>query len=278
METLNPVNSHYFDHPLARLHYYVFGNGPEKMLCFHGYGMHGRQFSVLEPELGDRYTFYGFDLFFHKGTMLRDQSLAAVRQGLSKKMLHDLIADFCAHEQIGRFSMIAYSMGTYYASALAEEMPERIDRYIALAPSFIRPGHLVSFLSSNRLGNSLFRRLMLSENGLFRLLNIIRKLGIIDAKSYHILHQEIATQELRFNFYANASYLRRLKTDLPRFIRSLNEHGVASYFIFGKRDRSYPPAIYKPLEGRIRRSRKIVAEADHDLVNRDLPKILNALE
>ena len=61
------------------------------MLCaFHGYGMHGKQFKLLEGSLGEHYTFYGFDLFFHKETQLKDQSLAAIQKGISKKALVDL--------------------------------------------------------------------------------------------------------------------------------------------------------------------------------------------
>ena len=73
------------------------------MLCFHGYGMHGKQFISLEPALGDKYTFYGFDLFFHKATKLQDQSLPAIKNPLTKKAFADLIVEFCASVGINRF-------------------------------------------------------------------------------------------------------------------------------------------------------------------------------
>ena len=63
------MTQHYFENDLVNLHYYKFGSGPKAMLCFHGYGMHGKQFKLLESSLGHAYTFYGFDLFFHKETM-----------------------------------------------------------------------------------------------------------------------------------------------------------------------------------------------------------------
>ena len=62
------MTEHYFENSLVNLHYYKFGNGEKKMLCFHGYGMHGKQFKIFEQPLGSKYTFYGFDLFFHKQT------------------------------------------------------------------------------------------------------------------------------------------------------------------------------------------------------------------
>src|SRR5476651_279322 len=99
------MTDHYFENDLVNLHYYQFGNGPNAMLCFHGYGMHGKQFKILETELGSKYTFYGFDLFFHKETKLKDQSLSNVKKGISKKELAALISAFCKYEGIGRFSV-----------------------------------------------------------------------------------------------------------------------------------------------------------------------------
>src|ERR1700753_3425540 len=102
------MTQHYFENELVNLHYYKFGNGPKAMLCFHGYGMHGKQFKLLEVPLGDKYTFYGFDLFFHKETKLQDQSLQTIQKGISKKQLVAFIEQFCKFENIDRFSVIGY--------------------------------------------------------------------------------------------------------------------------------------------------------------------------
>src|ERR1700748_1489341 len=109
------MTDHYFENELVNLHYYKYGSGPKVMLCFHGYGMHGKQFKLLEGSLGSTYTFYGFDLFFHKETKLKDQGLEKIKQGITKKALADLIREFCEALGINRFSVIGYSMGTHYA-------------------------------------------------------------------------------------------------------------------------------------------------------------------
>src|SRR6185312_1997831 len=155
------MTEHYFDHELVSLHYYKYGNGPKAMLCFHGYGMHGKQFKRLESTLGSKYTFYGFDLFFHKETRLKDQSLAAVKKGITKKDLAALFADFCRHEGIGRFSGIGYSMGTHYATVLVEELAPVIDEYIIAAPSSLNPGRLITYFSKTKPGNKILEKLAL---------------------------------------------------------------------------------------------------------------------
>jgi hypothetical protein len=47
------LTDHYFENDLVKLHYYRFGRGDKIMLCFHGFGMHGKQFKLLDGELGD---------------------------------------------------------------------------------------------------------------------------------------------------------------------------------------------------------------------------------
>ncbi len=160
------MTGHYFENDLVNLHYYKFGNGPQNMLCFHGYGMHGKQFKILESTLGSKYTFWGFDLFFHKETKLKDQSLEAVKKGIGKKALAALFADFCEHEGIERFSVIGYSMGTHYAAIIVEELADKIDGFIVAAPSCLNPGILIPFFSKNKSGNKILEKLALNEKAL----------------------------------------------------------------------------------------------------------------
>lgn len=271
------MTEHYYDHSLVRLHYYKFGRGPKKMLCFHGYGMHGRQFSLLETFLGDHYTFYGFDLFFHKETRLKDQSLKQVKTGLSKKDLASLFLDFCTSEDIIDFSLIGYSMGSYYTTALTEEIPERIREFIVIAPSCLKPGVPLRFLSRNKIGNKLLEKLALSNNGMLRLLNMLKTLRVVDAKGHEILYREIATSELRFAFYANTTYLRNLITNKEAFIRSLNTYPIRPVFIFGKRDKMYPPGIGGNVIKKIKRAEVMVLDENHELVNKNLADNLTKL-
>ncbi len=274
---MTAMTEHYFEHPLARVHYYRFGKGTQAMLCFHGYGMHGKQFGLLAPTLGEEYTFYGFDLFFHKDTRLRDESLGHLRQGITKEQLAGFVEDFCREQGISRFSVISYSMGTHYAAAIVERIPERIDRCIMLAPSCLRPGKLITFFSTTRPGNLLLKKLTLSDTALLRLLKLIRRLGVIDDKAYQILFNEIATPQLRFSFYACATYLKHLATDEKRFVEALNRFKIKSLFIFGRRDFTFPPRIGDRLIPRLNDAQKLVLDENHDLVNRHLALTLSKM-
>lgn len=271
------MTDHYFENELVVMHYYKFGNGPKDMLCFHGYGMHGKQFKVLEESLGEKYTFYGFDLFFHKETKLVDQSVSAVKKGITKKELGNLFLDFCGKNNIEKFAVMAYSMGSHYASTLVEEIPEKITELFIAAPSSFKPGKVLSFLSTNKIGNKLLERLALSDYGMTCFLSLLRKCRVVDQKSHDILLKEIATADLRFSFYACTSYLRFLTLDAKKFVDHLNQYRIKSIFVFGERDRSYPAKIGESLILQIAFGRQIIVNEDHNLVNRNLGRTLSEL-
>jgi len=271
------MTSHYFENSLVKLHYYKFGSGPEAMLCFHGYGMHGKQFRILEAQLGEKYTFYGFDLFFHKETRLVDQSLNHIKRGISKIELARLFTEFCDHENIERFSVIGYSMGTHYASVMVEELAHRINEYIVAAPTAFNPGVLVRFFSTNKFGNKMLEMLAFSDKAILHFLNFYRKLRLIDSKNHEILLKEIGTRALRFNFYASLTYLRFLDIDPRRLEHGIQQHQVKSIVVFGKHDKMYPEKIGNFLIPKLKSAKVIVLDENHELINKNFADTLSAI-
>ncbi len=271
------MTGHYFENDLVNLHYYKFGEGPKNMLCFHGYGMHGKQFKILESSLGSKYTFYGFDLFFHKETHLKDQGLPAVKKGISKKELAALFTDFCKKGGIERFSVIGYSMGTHYATIIVEELAFMVDEYIVAAPSCLNPGKLIPFFSKNKTGNKILEKLVLNKTVLTGMLKLFRRLRFINSGDYKILHNEIGTAGHRFNFYACFTYLRFLETDEPRLLEVINEQNIKSIFIFGKRDKSFPPGIGGAFIAKLKQSEVAILDESHEMIKRSFAASLTDL-
>jgi pimeloyl-ACP methyl ester carboxylesterase len=271
------MTSHFFENDLVKLHYYRFGNGAKTMLCFHGFGMHGKQFCCLSDSLGDKYTFIGLDLFFHKQTELKDSSLANVKSGITKVQLAQLIEELCTHLQIEQFSVMGYSMGTHYATAITEQLGHRIDEYIVAAPSSINPGRVVKFFSRNALGNTILQKLMLNDRAVFRLINALYFLRVLDEPSRNILRNEVATPKLRFAFYACFSYLRYLETHQANLINSLQKNEIKSIFIFGKRDKTYPLAIANQFFSQFRPSAVEVLDENHELITTSFVNKLSQL-
>ncbi|GAB3936171.1 alpha/beta fold hydrolase [Mucilaginibacter myungsuensis] len=271
------MEGQYFENDFVKLHYYKFGKGPKHMLCFHGFGMHGKQFISLEPSLGSKYTFWGFDLFFHKGTQLKDVSLATVKAGLQKQQLVNLIAAFCREHGIDRFSVLGYSMGTHFATTVLEGLPERIDEYIAAAPSSIEPGTLIRFFGKHKMGNKILEKIMLSRRTTLNIIRLCRSLRFIDDAGRDILMKEIGTPELRFALYASFTYFRLLETHEAHFIHVVKAHNIRTIFIFGKRDKMYLPKIGDVFLPKLPNAEVVILDADHEMIKADFAESLARL-
>ncbi len=263
------MTDHYFENDFIKLHYYKFGTGPQHMLCFHGFGMHGKQFRVLEEKLGHKYTFWGFDLPFHKQTLLKDQSLPSIKKGYTKKQLANVISEFCAHENIQTFSVIGYSMGCHFATIVVEEMPETINEYIVAAPSSLNPGTLVRFFGKNKIGNKILEKLILNEKVTLNLLSFFKKLRLIDEEVRDILFNEVKTPKLRFSLYATFTSLRHFETDEEKLINALESYNIKSIFIFGKRDKNYLLSIGNAFFKKYKPTEIIVLDENHNMVNQN---------
>ena len=259
----------YFENNFAKIHYYKFGKGQQHMLCFHGFGMHGRQFKCMEQLLGDRYTFWGFDLFFHEKTELKNTSHEDIKKGIEKQQLALLIKDFCNQNQIHQFSIIGYSMGSHYATAITEEMPDRIKEYILAAPSSINPGALARYFVKHQIGNKVFEKIMLSKKSVTNVIRLCKWLKFIDQTGHDILYKEVGTPELRYALYASFTYLRKLETNEQNLINAINTHHIRTIFIFGKYDKMFLPGIGKSFFKKLEYPEVIILEADHNMINQN---------
>lgn len=266
------MTKYFFAHSLAKVCYYKFGSGANVLLCFHGLGMHGKQFHCLAQELGDEFTFYGFDLFFHKETALMDNSLENIKYGLSPKVFATFIEDFCMENRIEKFSVMGYSMGTFYGAVLLEHLPQYVERAFFIAPSFLKVKPMLKFLSANKFGNLLFEKLALSENGLYNLVRFVKTIRVLDGKSAEILWKEIATPQLRFNLYANITYLKHLKINISSLSKKSNALNIPLYFIFGKEDKAVSPNLSAKVIKNFATARVFIASQGHDLVNKNLTR------
>lgn len=268
------MTSHYFENSFVKLHYYKFGQGPENMLCFHGFGMHGKQFRIAEEQLGGKYTFWGFDLFFHKETKLKDQSLSKVKKGLQRSELVEMILGFCKQENIKRFSVLGYSMGTHYATAVVEELPAMVNEYIVAAPASVEPGKMVRFFSKTAIGNKLLEKLMMSETALTNIINLLKRFKVIDASAHDILNREVGTPDLRLAFYSCFIYMRHLETNEQKLISAIEEHNIKNYFVFGTRDRAYAPSGGKKFFSKFSPTEIILLNEGHEMINHDFAERL----
>ncbi len=264
------MNSKYHHHPLVDLHYYVFGKGPKVILCFHGYGMHGRQFACFEEDFGEEYTLYSFDLFFHEGTKLKNESLSYLEKGMSKCELVDIIKDFCQNLHIQEFSILAYSIGTACAGVLIESQLFKINKVVFIAPAFLRIPKFITYLGQPGWKNRRFRQFVYSEFAVNFSLKLANTFGYLNKESYPIIKKELGNFSLRHMFYATVTYLRNLLPDIPQLIFQINSQSIQTLLVYGAYDHHFPAAIGENFEVKLNKVQKLILPKGHDMVDSEL--------
>ncbi|MGE6218718.1 alpha/beta fold hydrolase [Nubsella zeaxanthinifaciens] len=260
------------------LSYHEYGSGTALLLAFHGFGMKGTQFKVLEASLGKKYKIISFDLFFHGETTLQDCDVKKVRKGLQPVFFTKQIKQFLGalYPETEKVSLLSYSIGTRMALALIEQMPERIASAYLIAPDGIEPNKLLKLGGANFLVNRLFYRLVYSPKTVYFLLNLLLKLNYVDAAIYRILQAEFGTVDTRLTCYNTITYYGTLSFDRRRIANQINENNIEVHLYFGKKDKLFPSQIGERFAKLLHLPNIHLFDDGHELVKEKMNQYLTA--
>src|SRR5688500_16753590 len=127
------IRDKFIDYNGSRLHYAKTGNGDKHLLVFHGFGQDMNVFEFLANSLSRHYTFYVFDLYFHGKSYW-----ANGEQTLTKGEWKEIMKIFFSQNQIGNFSVAAFSLGGKFALATLESFPDKTKEIFLIAPDGIK--------------------------------------------------------------------------------------------------------------------------------------------
>jgi len=232
---------------LGKVHYHEYGSGQKPMLAFHGYGMTGKQFHVLQQSVLNRYHVYGFDHFFHGESELAGWTEKQILTGMPRQMVKQYAEEWFKIYGRQRISLMAYSIGSNLALILLEEYPDLIDELILMAPDGLAGYKVFKFLQHHQAGRFLFRRVTKSRWLAPVLLKMVRRLNLIDDSLYTIAYNEIDTLKKRHDVYYTLNLIRHLKPDIAKVVKLINQHRIRCTFIFGKDDMLFPMKPVMPV-------------------------------
>jgi len=259
---------------LGKVHYHEYGSGDKPMLAFHGYGMTGKQFHVLEQSVLSRYHVYGFDHFFHGGSELLGWTEKQILAGMPQQMVKQYAEEWFNVHGRQRISLMAYSIGANMALILLEEYPDLIDEIILMAPDGLVGYEGFKFLQHKAAGRFLFRRISKSKWLAPALLKMLRGLKVIDDSLYTIAYNEIDTQKKRDDVYYTLNLIRFLKPDVARVVELINQYQIRCTFIFGKDDMLFPRKPTLAILDQIKHAKVHEVPMGHWLVTKQLDELL----
>lgn len=247
------------------LHYDKIGQGPNVLLAFHGAGQTGAScYRPFARYLGEYYTIYAFDLFFHGqskglngGDDFSDDDI------LTKVLWQNFIQDFLATQNIKHFDVAGFSLGGRYALATAEAFSEKIERLILMAPDGVVEHPLYGLATRFAPARWVFRQLVRTPEPLFAVAELARRLRIIPKNLVYFVRYMLDTPEERQRLYRTWMSLRYLSFSIKSLYKSLVAKDIDVWLFAGKYDTVFPPKRLGILSKRMPPDRFVILECSH---------------
>jgi pimeloyl-ACP methyl ester carboxylesterase len=230
------------------LHYHRLGNGPHTLLAFHGIGQDGKDcFSSFAENMGDYYTVYAFDLFFHGESNHRDITKTFDEHPVSKEQWSGIISHFLEKENISRFDVAGFSMGGRFALATLEFYSNRIDNAWLIAPDGVSEHPLYLIASRFPPTRRLFRWCMQHPKTFFQTASVLQKMGLVHKSLFRFTQNVLNTPEKRQSVYNSWTGFRKLHFNIQQICLLSQRDKVRIYLFTGKYDKLLKEADMKPL-------------------------------
>lgn len=209
--------------------YGIYGNGKELLFAFHGYGLDGFQYKILD-NLCDNYSIIGFHLPYH-------QLGPKTHEGWLNELI-GFINDYVENHQIQRFSIVGYSIGAKIALYLTQHFKVKLSKLYLFAPYGFESYWGLDFISKG-FGNLFFQTVVNTSLPLF-IMRMVKKMGFIDQHHFEIVEKEIGTKEQRSNLCNTLNFVGEIEFSRDFLIDLLNNHQIKVVVVYGKQDVLFP--------------------------------------
>jgi pimeloyl-ACP methyl ester carboxylesterase len=259
---------------LGKIHYYEYGTGAKPMLAFHGYGMTGRQFEVLQKSILSQYRVYSFDHFFHGETKLNNWPEQQILSGMPKSAMREYLQEWFNLHGRQRISLMGYSIGANLALVLLEDFADYIDEVILMAPDGLSVYKGFNFLMHKPLGKVLFKTVIKSKWLAPSVLKGLKQVKFIDESLYKIAYNEMDTPQKRLDVYYTLNLIKQLQPDVVKITNQINQHNIKCHLIFGKHDMLFPKSTAMPFINKLNKPLVHEVPMGHWLVTAQLDEYL----
>ncbi|HEV7349128.1 alpha/beta hydrolase [Telluribacter sp.] len=246
------------------LHYHRLGHGPHVLLAFHGIGQDGINcYQPFAEVLGDYYTLYAFDLYFHGQSRTTSTDDFHETSPITKAAWKQIVQEFLSDNSIDRFDVAGFSMGGRFALATLEAFPEQIGQAYLMAPDGVREHPLYGLATRLAPGRYLFRQVLEHPDKLFSAARLLEKAGLLHSSLIRFVQHMLATPAQRQTVYHSWLGFRPLRFNISVLYGTLHNNGVLVYLFMGKYDQLLRPDKVRVLSRRLPENQYIVLSCGH---------------
>lgn len=256
-----------------QLEYLEMGNGPEVVMCLHGFGREAADFEIFKPLIAPHQRIVAINLFAHGKSIFPKNRLS--KSPLETEEWCELIRQLMERLSIEHFHLVGYSMGGRVAMVMMEHMPDCIQSLTLLAPDGLKVNLLYRFVSETKLGRVMYRRIIRNPRWLLRTADALRTLHLLNDKLHRFVYVQLESEVKRQLVYDAWLAHRKLFPDLRHVAGNIQQYNVPLLLIFGEHDAVIPPR----LAGNLTRHFDVkplvhLPLAGHRLLNRETAELL----
>ncbi|MFD2573698.1 alpha/beta hydrolase [Spirosoma soli] len=248
----------YFDFEGSQLAYRIYGNGPERLLAFHGFGQDSQVFSALERTFDDTFTVYSLDLFFH------GNSRYGASQLLTKTSWQRLIEAFLQELRVERFALMGFSLGGRFALLTAELFMSRVNQLILIAPDGITRNLWYRLATGSVPGRWVFAYVLRHLSMLSTIGHMLTRFGLLNRTAMRFAEISLGTPAQRELVYNSWTQFRQLRPDLETISKFAHRHAVRVRLYIGEFDRIVPGRYVFPLTQKLEHFELTVLKTGHN--------------
>lgn len=256
--------------------YHRFGNGPEILVAFHGFGQTSSDYLYFEDVLSEQFTVIAIDFFYH------GQSLWLEQKDFTEYDMKMIVLGIQRQEKLvgKRMSICSFSMGARMARALVRSFPSHIHYFILLSPPTFIFNRFLNFTTNNPLGLLVFRYFVKHNQQLLSWVEKLHALHILN-KSVYLFSAKFIGKPWRLQKVYNTWYAqRKLTTNFRKFSALLNEHQIKTVLIASTNDHITPPQKMVRYVQQLKNHQLVMLNEKHELktpaVKQALASILNS--
>ena len=248
-------------HDKATLSYFKYGSGPSVVLAFHGFGQTHVVFEDLAKAMGEQYTIFSIDLFFHGKS-----KWGYGEAPLEKSFWKAIMETFLQKEEIERFGVMGFSMGGKFLLACLEEFSSKVESITLLAPDGIKTSFWYSLATYPLLFRRLFKSMIDHPGRFYGIAKVAHTFKLIDKGILRFVESQMNTHEKRERVYLSWVVFRHFKFKTPAIAQIINFNGIPVTLVIGSHDKIITAKNMKPLLSKLPHAKLHVMESGHNNV------------
>jgi pimeloyl-ACP methyl ester carboxylesterase len=256
----------------SSFYYSKSGSGHRVIVLLHGYGQDHSHFTPITEALGNEFTCYSFDLFFHGKS-----KWAHGERPISTDEAQSFFLKFLEQEGIQRFSIIGYSIGCRFALACLASRARSVDDLVLVAPDGFSQNFWYAVATSSAVMRTFFRYTIEHPRFFSKLTDLARSLRLVHPKALTFSERMMSDPQKREKVYYTWVVFRRLRLTSGELRDFLSKYEIRCTVILGKEDKIIEPGKMKKTLSRFEKIQIRHVEGGHHRMLVNLPVLIEEI-